>query len=467
MVDLENPERNPQEEHRYIIWLESARVWIVLFAFLCAGIGLLANFLGVSLSTYITGEAPATTLNTALCILFLGIAICTSDNRKKFRTLRPIAVLATIICAGAPQAIDFMGLGGPFVSSGFGLDTSLIIVLLAISVQARFHLSYVGLWAGLAASALILNGVIGQSYGLPFFDGEMALMTLISLACIMVATASLYLHRPLIRVMFMSGSIGLRTRTMMAVGFLAPWGCGLLLYRWYGVPERAFHVEATLISAIIWIMFVVTLASGFSHEKADQERRRAERRLAQQALTDTLTQLPNRAATTARLSELWHRFHRFGESSAIVLVDLDHFKTINDTFGHDIGDKVLQSMRDAIMPYLRDDDLVGRWGGEEFICILRNTELQHLQRITERLRMSIRKVSDLPTLDHGKGRVNVSASFGISTLQKGDKGYTAAIKRADDALYVAKRNGRNRAVFDSALRASVLESVRMRNALRA
>lgn len=467
---LENPERDTEDYHRYIDWLERARKWLVLCSCLCAAAGLAANLAGIALSLYPKENAAATTPTALVCILMLCVAISISDNRSKYYGFSLTAVLIAVLGASLPHAFeafdrDYLVL--PQFGGQVGQDTSLVIILLAISVISRYRASLVGLAAGLAAFALIMNAVIGQTYGLPFFDGEMALPTLLSLIFAMAASASLYLHRPIIRVMFMSGSIGFRTRVMMAVGFIAPWGCGMLLYRWYGVPERDYPVEATLISAIIWIMLAVTLASGFYHERADKERRAAERRLAQLALTDPLTELPNRAALNAKLADHWTRFHRFQVPIAIVLIDLDHFKAINDTFGHDIGDTVLRAVRNALSPYLREEDVIARWGGEEFICVLKNTELHHLQRITERLRRAMLSISDLPSLSHGKGRVNVSASFGVSTLQKGDKGYAAAIKRADEALYIAKRNGRNRVVFDAALRPTLLQTVKARSALRA
>ncbi|WP_165611781.1 GGDEF domain-containing protein [Cognatiyoonia koreensis] len=471
MVGLENPERDATEQHRYINWLKAARKWVTLAAIVLVFFGLAENLLGVSLSTYTFGTDAATSPLSAFSITLLAFAISLGDRREAHAwhgsVIALFAILAVSAQRVAPLFVDHIPFGTYFVAGTVGTDTMLIICLLAVSVLMRFQTAVLGLATWLAACALILNGIIGHTYGLPYFDGEMAILTLLSLVCCLIGTLALYLHRPLVRVVFMTGSIGFRTRTMMAVGFLAPWFCGLLLYRWYGVPEREFHVEATLISAIIWTMLAVTLASGFSQERADKERRAAEKRLAEQALTDSLTGLPNRAALTARLTTYWTRFQRFNVPSAIILIDLDHFKAINDTFGHDMGDNVLRAVRGALLPYLRQDDIVARWGGEEFICVLKNTDLRQLQHISERLRAAIRAISDLPALSHGKGPVKVSASVGVSTFLAGDRGYEAAIKRADDALYVAKRHGRNRVIFDGALRPQPTRQKRFGNVLTA
>lgn len=470
MNDLEKPDRDDTKQDRYIVWLAESRNWIALTAIVVAVIGLAANYAGVTISLYSGDLVAETSPLTVVSIVVLASSIVISERRDRTVHYAALAAMIAIAVSVLPHLGEFVGLGDLQIEAlggRVGVATALIISLLSMSVVLRFYSPFLGLACGLSGTAFVLNGIIEQSYGLPYFDGEMAFLTLVSLAIVMAAIATLYLHRPLIRVIFLSGPIGFRTRLMMAVGFLAPWFCGLLLYRWYGVPDREFHVEANLISTIIWVMLTVTLASGYLHEKADKKRRAAEQLLAKQATTDSLTGLPNRSALVAQFSASWERYQRHNVSSAIILIDLDEFKNINDTFGHDVGDIVLKAVRGALLPCLRQEDMIGRWGGEEFICLVRNTDLIQLQHISERLRTALVGISDLPALSHGKGPIPVSGSFGVSTFTKGDRGYEAAIKRADDALYIAKRNGRNRVVFDTSLRPSIVVSPRRRSALTA
>lgn len=468
--NLENPENIDGGPHRIIQRLEAARKWFVLASVVVALLGVWLDQLTSLLDIVIGAAGTMTPPLTAISIISLAVAILSSDRRYAGVWLAPLAAMLAILLCVMPIALNLAGFAPirtGILSDTVGQDEALVIVLLAVSVLVRFQLPMLGLMTGFAATALAMHAVISNSYGLPDSNGQMMPLTLIALTCAIWAVISLYLHRPIVRVMFLSGSIGMRTRVMMAVGFLAPWACGMVLYHWYRVPERAFPVEATLISAIIWIMLAVTLASGFLHEVADKKRRLAEHRLAQQAIQDPLTGLLNRGGLNKALSAQWNRFQRSGVSAAVFVIDLDHFKLINDTYGHSVGDVVLRSVRRALLPYLREEDVIGRWGGEEFLCVLNETDLRHLHQIAERLRAALQAISDLPAMSHGKGRISVSGSIGVSTYLQGDRGFEEAIRRADDALYVAKRNGRNRVVFDPLLRRKFIRPARPESVLTA
>lgn len=124
-----------------------------------------------------------------------------------------------------------------------------------------------------------------------------------------------------------------------------------------------------------------------------------------------------------------------------IMLDIDHFKKINDTHGHNAGDAVLQTIAENLQRSMRRGDAVGRWGGEEFICLLKNLSLEKTERMAERLRKSIEDINFV-VLD-GK---NVTASFGV-TLKTKNEDLTTVLGRADKALYQAKKNGRNQVVI--------------------
>ena len=121
----------------------------------------------------------------------------------------------------------------------------------------------------------------------------------------------------------------------------------------------------------------------------------------------------------------------------MIIFDLDHFKQINDTFGHNVGDKVLKEVARIVRKNLRNTDIFARWGGEEFIILLPNTDLKGAKSVAEKLRRAIERLY-IPEL---KGR-KITASFGVTQVYN-DELLAEAIHRADTALYKAKNEGRN------------------------
>ncbi len=155
---------------------------------------------------------------------------------------------------------------------------------------------------------------------------------------------------------------------------------------------------------------------------------------------DFLTGIGNRRASTAALHEAITNDGQQGNPTAIALVDIDYFKNINDTFGHDVGDEVLTELVQHLQTQIRDADIIGRWGGEEFILILPATNLEQAQRLSERLCQAIAA--------HSFSTVGqVTISMGVSCVQSEDT-LATLLKRADTALYAAKQSGRNRVSVD-------------------
>ncbi len=166
------------------------------------------------------------------------------------------------------------------------------------------------------------------------------------------------------------------------------------------------------------------------------------------ATTDSLTGVLNRRAMETVLSEEAQRSLRTGLPLSLLLLDLDHFKEINDTFGHAIGDRALQSAVTTIERQLRSFDRVGRWGGEEFLVALPGTKLSDAVAIAERLRGDIFSTRVRGERAEGKF-VSLSVSVGVAGYFPGDLDYDCALRRADEALYTAKRAGRNRVTSSS------------------
>jgi two-component system, cell cycle response regulator len=168
-----------------------------------------------------------------------------------------------------------------------------------------------------------------------------------------------------------------------------------------------------------------------------------ERRILQLANTDPLTGISNRRAFMERLKAELERAARENAPLSIIMADIDHFKRVNDEYGHQAGDRVLQEFSRRLMKPARPYDFLGRYGGEEFIACLPNTNEAQARSIAERLRRGVEETAISRSDD---ANIPITASFGTASLRAGagNDDVDRLIKRADDALYKAKREGRNR-----------------------
>ena len=159
------------------------------------------------------------------------------------------------------------------------------------------------------------------------------------------------------------------------------------------------------------------------------------------AQTDPLTELHNRRHMMATLEAEFDRSSRVGSPFALLMIDLDNFKQVNDTYGHQLGDKVLQSTAWEIQAALRQYDTAARFGGEEFALLLPETSLKGANLVAERLRRNIHNIEFTGPLS----KLRISVSIGVAVMPH-EKIATISdlIRLADDALYAAKRSGRNR-----------------------
>ena len=169
--------------------------------------------------------------------------------------------------------------------------------------------------------------------------------------------------------------------------------------------------------------------------------RRLQEELKQQASYDSLTNLLNRRAFDQAAQQQLTANRREGHSAALMLLDLDHFKRINDTWGHQAGDRVLASFAHLLGGHLRDQDLACRFGGEEFLLLVSNIDRAQIEALTQRLR------SQWQSTDVGAGEDSLSAtvSIGYTLIAPNEQApLHTLVERADQALYRAKENGRNR-----------------------
>lgn len=159
--------------------------------------------------------------------------------------------------------------------------------------------------------------------------------------------------------------------------------------------------------------------------------------------TDPLTELPNRRGLAEKLEYEKIRFDRSQNPFTIIMGDIDHFKKINDTFGHDAGDQILTDIARMLKDNSRKQDIVSRWGGEEFIILLPETDLGNGAILAEKLRDKIENA----VFEYQDEKIPVTLSFGLSVYNKKGLKMDDVIKQADECLYEAKKSGRNKVVF--------------------
>jgi two-component system, cell cycle response regulator len=167
------------------------------------------------------------------------------------------------------------------------------------------------------------------------------------------------------------------------------------------------------------------------------------KRLEDLATTDGLTGLLNKRALTEVARQKIRSAQRFKKPLSLIVGDIDHFKRVNDTYGHDVGDVVIQGFGQVLQRSKRATDAVGRFGGEEFVLVCEETDAQGAELLAERIRTELSQVK----FQTPQGTVSVTCSLGISTLPQAGHDWESLFKATDEALYASKRGGRNRATL--------------------
>lgn len=215
----------------------------------------------------------------------------------------------------------------------------------------------------------------------------------------------------------------------------------------YQLEKRYFHKDGHIVNVLLSVSLVQdsdgTPRFYISQIQDISRRKHLEEELTRLATEDALTRVNNRRHFFEHAAREIARGERFHEPQALLMIDIDHFKQVNDRYGHDIGDEVLKTMAHCCKNTLRAVDVFARLGGEEFGALLINTELKKARMIAERIRENV----ELLVVQTEKGPVSFTVSIGLSAFFGGHKPLAERLKQADLALYSAKKAGRNRVEF--------------------
>jgi diguanylate cyclase (GGDEF)-like protein len=239
--------------------------------------------------------------------------------------------------------------------------------------------------------------------------------------------------------------IDLLLLNLVALTAVAAIAFGLSLDRF-----TAFNVALHLLLAV-----VVSQLLGRVLETSNRRAFLLEQQMIRDARTDALTGVANRRAIDERATHELKRAERSGAPIAVIIGDIDHFKKVNDRHGHYVGDGALRTVADALRGVMRQIDALGRWGGEEFIAVLPDTDAAAARDVAERMRKAVQS-SSFSGIPEG---VTISLGVTAATVAEATPAAWAAIvKDADDSLYQAKSEGRNRVAIRRPARVSTRES---------
>ncbi|WP_462160014.1 GGDEF domain-containing protein [Pseudoalteromonas sp. GB56] len=325
-------------------------------------------------------------------------------------------------------------------SNSMGLNTSIMMLLLSAAVVlgglGKVKTAQASAFIGLAVPML---SIVGYAYGISGFFGQMSLLT---------TTYGLFLAISVLLIHAQSGAVhallspyigGRIARFQVMIGYFVPVLLGYLFVQSLvaAQSEDLFGLYVVLIS---WFIIVLVISSAILQESIDEKRREAELALLKAATQDSLTGIANRRSFMERAQQELEQARRNKLPIHLLMIDIDHFKSVNDQAGHAIGDKVLVAMAQVLRYSVRKTDFVCRLGGEEFAALLPNTDAAGALHVAESIRQAVEAESVVGYTDiYGA----VTTSVGVTAAQDNED-IDDVISRADVALYESKASGRNR-----------------------
>ncbi len=211
------------------------------------------------------------------------------------------------------------------------------------------------------------------------------------------------------------------------------------------LPSKGTGMQSARIvsySLLSIIMLMIVGAVSLFYAKISLRRQQAIVEMQALVNTDTLTGIASRYRFSTSSEMEFARAKRYGRDFTVMILDVDHFKDINDTYGHPVGDEVLKKIASICDQILRKPDLLARWGGEEFAFLLPESDLEGSRQLAERI---CRQVAETP-ISTSAGEVEVTVSIGVSEITQSDRTFSDLLNRVDKHLYEAKQQGRNRVV---------------------
>jgi diguanylate cyclase (GGDEF)-like protein len=452
----------PRRQRRLSLQARALRVaWIasLTVAMVCAAILLAGYSAGYERLYQPWADGPSTHPFTALALALL--ALGTLYRRPFQKSWLSTAAFLVALSIGATRMADIMwgwhildGIalfpdvlarhrltGSPIT---FGGNTAIAIVAAGIAgLSQTIGRPMLSQFLALVALAPPLVSVVGHSYGLLAFYGEMSIYTTLILLVVCIDILLSTAHRAIVRMVLNNYTAGRMARHLLLVIMIIPFAGGMFVVRTSDlnddVPVALLVVFVALGNAAVALRTLIEV------EKLDRTRRQLERSARFEASHDQLTKLANRRFFESVATHEFARSQRCGSKLSILMFDIDHFKKVNDKFGHQFGDRVLAAVAHTLSRTCREMDLIGRYGGEEFVALLPGTNMDAALQCAERLRTAVNSES---FQDEAGNFFSVTVSAGVAEKNSTDCKFEDVVNRADRAMYAAKAAGRNHTCTD-------------------
>lgn len=373
-------------------------------------------------------------LISSIIFLFMGIAILCYSMAKRANRIFLWTVMTSSSTAVMFYLMSLRGRVSDFFSIIFA---NMFVVLILMGCHEAFrsvlNLRVKRRVAGLLVLFLHTAALLYYTYIEPDFSSRV-----IVLSCSMTVMSGF-----IFQLFYKNWKKGERSITVIAaMPFILLTALSLtriiIFLAGFNSPENSFNSGAFSISILIYSVVVSwnTLSLFFIANNRQQNL------LMKMALHDPLTGVLNRRALTEALEREISRAERTNTPLCLIMTDLDHFKYVNDTYGHQAGDEILVHTIDLYKKIMRTEDILARYGGEEFVAVFPSSDIMHTLEIAERMR----QICKTETLLFEKQFIPITASFGVAELNGSAKCCYELIKQADEALYKAKKEGRDRVV---------------------
>lgn len=399
-------------------------------------------------------DGPATHPLTAIAV----VCIASAALIYQFSAFRELNNLFTIIAMIISWLVIVDALFGtelavkitPFIdkvrtdllagkSNAIGANTAAMVLLLSFAqLFANFRLPTVSQLFAFLAAAFPVVSITGYAYGLDQFYGSMSLYTTTFGLCLVVSLLSLTAKYSTMQVLLSPYPSGRIARIQVLLGYSIPFSIGYLFLQTI-IESQSHDAFGAFVVTVGWSIIILSMFSAIYLDRSDMRRRNAEQALVFAATHDELTGLPNRRSFIEDGNRELHRLKRTDDELSLIMIDIDNFKNINDTAGHQMGDKVLVAIADILREGIRETDFISRIGGEEFSLLLTNANIDAAIDYAENLRKSIEDLSVPGWTDMFSP---VTVSMGVTQVS-GHETLDQLVTRTDRLLYQAKNAGRN------------------------
>jgi diguanylate cyclase (GGDEF)-like protein len=415
-------------------------------------------------------NGPATHELTALCVGMLAVTIFYEKliyKRKISLILAGVTgVIALLRAVELSIQGNFISCLTPFhvvaeqatkhgISHSMGSNTVIAVLSLSLSLLFRRTKPVTAFLIGSVAPFILVASMVGYTYNAGRLHGAMSLNTMFILIPLCFSFFMLWAHHPFARGIFARNLIGYSSRIQILFATTLPWLGGLILI-WFepNINKLSFAFYST---SLTWITIGLILLNVVQLERKDRTRRCQERQLLELSTTDQLTGCYNRRVAIEFGQLAVMQTKRSERPISVLMMDIDNFKRINDTYGHLIGDEVLHNVAAIAKQNLRGTDIVTRWGGEEFVILLHDSGSDGAFQVAEKIRSEVENMH----LNEDKHMLpKITLSIGYVTYQSGSNNFSNMVKCADEAMYFAKQNGKNRVIeFSDKVAASAIAGI--------